>query len=106
MHIKPANVAINAANDNEAVLIEIGVGYTNELSAPEIRQVIDSLGLSFETRRLCDSWALGLLFIYIARFGGNDDSFGMRLQRIGRELTHVEPECRPGLAEGTQQLDS
>lgn len=47
MDIKPANVAINAANDNEAVLIDIGVGYRHELSAPEIRQVIDPLGLSF-----------------------------------------------------------
>lgn len=102
MDIKPANVVINAAD--EAVLIDIGVGYTYELSAPEIQQVIDPLGLPFEMRRPCDLWAFGMLLIEIARFG-DGDPFGIKLQEIGRKLTHAEPKTRPDLAQLMHTLD-
>lgn len=103
MDIKPANVVINAAN--EAVLIDIGVGYTYELSAPEIRQVIDPFGLPFETRRHCDLWSFGMLLIEMAQFDGSD-TFGIKLQEIGRKLTEAKPTIRPDLAEVIHCLDS
>ncbi|RJE19309.1 Protein kinase domain-containing protein [Aspergillus sclerotialis] len=103
MDIKPANVVLNAAN--EAVFIDIGVGYTYELSAPEIRQVIDPFGLPFETRRQCDLWSFGMLLIEIAQFDGSD-TFGIKLQEIGRKLTEAKPTTRPNLAEVIHSLDS
>lgn len=102
MDIKPAYVAINAVN--EVFLIDIGVGYTYELSAPEIRQVIDPLSLPFGTRRQSNLWAFGMLLIEIAQFEGSD-SFGIKLQQIGKELTHAEPTSRPKLAEVIRNLD-
>lgn len=102
MDIKPANVVINAAN--EALWIDIGVGYTYELSAPELRQVIDPLGLPFDTRRQGDLWAFGMLLIKIAGFDIGH-SFGMKLQEIGMKLAQPEPKSRPDLAKVIHNLD-
>ena len=61
MDIKPSNIVLDA--EGNAVLIDIsGIGgVTHALRAPEIRDELSPIKLSFETRRWNDVWAYGKL---------------------------------------------
>jgi len=61
MDIKHSNIVLD--NDGNAILIDIsGIGgMTYEWRAPEIQDEIDPFDLPFQTRRLNDAWAYGML---------------------------------------------
>lgn len=101
MDITPRNVAINAAN--EAVFVDIGVGYTYENLAPEFRDHVYPLDLSFELRRQNDWWAFGKLLMGIASIEG-DGTFGTMLQDIGHRLSLDHPRDRLDAFAALQQL--
>ncbi|KAG2416793.1 hypothetical protein HFD88_008009 [Aspergillus terreus] len=101
MDITPRNVVINAAN--EAVFVDIGVGYTYENLAPEFRHNASPLDLPFELRRQNDWWAFGKLLMGIASIEG-DGSFGAMLQDIGHRLSLDHPRDRLDAFAALQQL--
>ncbi|KAL1982189.1 hypothetical protein VTN96DRAFT_1669 [Rasamsonia emersonii] len=91
MDITPKNVVIDA--ENNAVLIDIGVGFTHEWLAPEIREELQPLGLPFEKRRRHDLWAFGKLLRGLGRLDENGP-FGRKLQQIGDDLSKDDPVSR------------
>lgn len=87
MDIKPSNIVLD--KDDNAILIDIsGIGgMTYEWRAPEIRDEIDTFGLSFKDRRLNDIWAYGMLLKRIAEPVEEEDSFVEILEVVAEYLT-------------------
>ncbi|RHZ55097.1 hypothetical protein CDV55_105473 [Aspergillus turcosus] len=100
MDLAPRNVVLN--EDNEAVLIDIGVGFTHELLAPEIRLELDPLGLPFETRCLQDVWSFGKLLLQLSNL--DTEGFGNYLGFLGEQLSKEDPGSRMTLLEAVDLL--
>lgn len=101
MDLAPRNVVLN--EDNEAVLIDIGVGFTHELLAPEIRLELDPLGLPFETRCLHDVWSFGKLLLQLSKLD-TEGGFGDYLGFLGEQLCKEDPCSRMTLLEAVELL--
>ncbi|KAI3055358.1 hypothetical protein CBS147353_11338 [Aspergillus niger] len=103
MDIKPSNVVID--ENRNAVLIDIsGVGgITHEWRAPEIRDEISPGNLSFEMRRLNDTWAYGKLLSEIVSHGGSSP-FSETLDQVVACLTREDTVARMTLSEAISRL--
>lgn len=103
MDIKPSNVVID--ENGNAVLIDIsGVGgITHEWRAPEIRDDISPISLSFEVRRLNDTWAYGKLLSEIVSHGG-PSPFSETLDQVVACLTTEDTLARMTLSEAISRL--
>lgn len=101
MDITPRNIVIDASD--EAVFIDIGVGYTYENLAPEFRDGPSPLDLPFDQRRQNDWWAFGKLLMELALIGENDP-YGTTVRNIGERLSCEHPKDRLDISEAIRQL--
>ncbi|PLB43346.1 kinase-like protein [Aspergillus steynii IBT 23096] len=100
MDVAPRNAVIDASNG--AVWIDIGVGYTYENLAPELRDDSSPLDASFEVRCRSDWWAFGKLLVELASI--EDGGFSDILRDIGGGLCLGNFEERLGICDAIQQL--
>ncbi|KAJ5507501.1 hypothetical protein N7527_009644 [Penicillium freii] len=105
MDLKPSNVVIDG--DGNAILIDVsGIGgITHVWLAPEIRNEISPLDLTFHARQLNDTWAFGKLLSLLVS-NARYSPFVCTLKNIANDLMADNSQVRLAIPDAIRRLES